>query len=135
LKNNDRAVTGKIMTVMSGTITELRDGNATIAVFRSELKHLNETNVAIIEQKLMELIETLPFPILILDMQAIEFFGSSFIETLFRVWKKLNTHPAAQFGISGLQPYCREVLEITHLDKIWPLFKTNQAAVKSLGCG
>ncbi|RLS82957.1 MAG: anti-sigma factor antagonist [Planctomycetota bacterium] len=88
-----------------------------------------------IEQKLMELIETLPFPILILDMQAIEFFGSSFIETLFRVWKKLNTHPAAQFGISGLQPYCREVLEITHLDKIWPLFKTNQAAVKSLGCG
>ena len=47
---------------MSGPITELREGNATIAVFRSELKHLNESNVAIIEQKLMELIETLRVP-------------------------------------------------------------------------
>ncbi len=113
-----------------GPLTELRDGDVTIVVFGSDLKHLDELNVAEISRKLIELAEKLPKPILVLDMSATEFFGSSFIEVLFRVWKKLNTKPAALFGIAGLQSYCREVLEITHLDSLWPLFDTRDLAIK-----
>jgi anti-sigma B factor antagonist len=109
-------------------LTEILDGKVTIVVFGNELKQLDELNVAEVGQKLLELAESLPHPILVLDMGATEFFGSSFIEALFRVWKKLNNKPAAHFGIACLQPYCREVLEITHLDKLWPLFDTREAA-------
>ena len=112
----------------SGPLTELRDGNVTVVVFGEELKHLDEVNVAEIGGKLLQIADALPHPILILDMQATEFFGSSFIESLFRLWKKLNTKPSARFGLAGLQPYCREVLEVTHLDKLWPLFETREAA-------
>jgi anti-anti-sigma factor len=100
-------------------------------VFGESLKHLDETNVMDIGEKLIALTEKLPHPRLVLDMQATEFFGSSFIESLFRVWKKLNTSPNARFGIAGLQPYCREVLEVTHLDKLGPLFDTREEASKS----
>ena len=116
---------------ISGPFSEFRDGDVTIVVFGDSLKHLDETNVTDIGQKLVALTETLPHPRLVLDMQATEFFGSSFIESLFRVWKKLNTSPDARFGIAGLQPYCREVLEVTHLDKLWPLFETREAASKA----
>jgi hypothetical protein len=112
----------------SEPLAELRDGNVTVIVFGEEFKHLDETNVAEIGGKLLLLAENLPHPILVLDMQATEFFGSSFIESLFRVWRKLNTKPSAKFGLAGLQPYCREVLEVTHLDKLWPLFETREAA-------
>jgi anti-anti-sigma regulatory factor len=65
-------------------------------------------------------------------MAATEFFGSSFIEVLFRVWKRLNTQPHPKFAISGLQEYCREVLEVTHLDSLWPLYATRDEAVAAL---
>lgn len=111
--------------------SELRRGNVTVVVFGEVLKHLDETNVLEVGQKLLQLTDTLAHPLLVLDMQATEFFGSSFIESLFRVWKKLNTNPAAKFGIAALQPYCREVLEVTHLDKLWPLFETREAACEA----
>ena len=112
-------------------MSEHREGHVTIVVFGNELKHLDEIHVNEVGRKLLEITDKLTIPSLVLDMQATEFFGSSFIEALFRIWKKLNTKPDAQFGIAGLQPYCREVLEVTHLDKIWPLFETNAAAIKT----
>ena len=116
---------------ISEPFSELRRGNVTVVVFGEGMKHLDETNVQDVGQKLLQLTDTLPHPLLVLDMQATEFFGSSFIESLFRVWKKLNTNPAAKFGNAGLQPYCREVLEVTHLDKLWPLFDTREAACEA----
>lgn len=112
----------------TGPLTEIRDGNVTVVVFGEELKHLDEPGVLEIGQKLLEVADRAPQPLIVLDMQATEFFGSSFIEAIFRVWKKLNTKPGARFGIAALQPYCREVLEVTHLDKLWPLFDTREAA-------
>ena len=87
-----------------GPFEEFRDGNVTVVVFGPELRHLDESNVSEIGQKLIQLAERIPHPLLVLDMRATEFFGSSFIESLFRVWKKLNTKPTAKFGIAGLQP-------------------------------
>jgi anti-sigma B factor antagonist len=116
---------------MIGPLAEFRDGNVTIVVLGEDLKHLDESNVMEVGQKLLQLTEKLQHPLLVLNMQATEFFGSSFIESLFRVWKKLNTSPDAKFGIACLQPYCREVLEVTHLDKLWPLFDTQEAACEA----
>lgn len=113
----------------SESLTEIREGNVTIVVFGSELRQLDELNVGDIGRKLVAIAESVPHPCLVLDMSTTEFFGSSFIEALFRAWKKLNVKPSAKFAIAGLQPYCREVLEVTHLDKLWNLFDTRAAAV------
>ena len=115
----------------NGPLAEYRDGKVTIVVCGDEMKHLDEVNVAEIGQKLLQVAESLPYPLMILDLHATEFFGSSFIESLFRVWKKLNLKPAAKFGLAGLQPYCREVLEVTHLDRLWPLFDDREAAAEA----
>jgi anti-anti-sigma regulatory factor len=61
-------------------------------------------------------------------MSSTEFFGSSFIEVLFRVWKRLTSNPGAHLGICAMQPYCREVLHVTHLDTLWQIYDTYQAA-------
>ena len=119
----------------NGPLSEYRNGKVTIVVFGDELKHLDEVNVVEIGKKLLQIAETLPHPLLVLDLQATEYFGSSFIESLFRVWKKLNVNPAAKFGLAGLQPDCREVLEVTHLDRLWPLFDTREAAIEALNNG
>lgn len=114
---------------MSGPLEEIRDGNITIIVFGNQLKHLDDLNVVELGQKMIEMTEKLPEPRLILDLSAVEFFGSSFIEAIFRVWKRLKTRQDSQFGIAGLQDYCREVIEVTHLDQLWSLFDTRELAI------
>src|SRR5690606_33528135 len=57
-------------------------------------------------------------PVVVLDLSHTRFFGSAFIEILFRAWNRLNTKPGGRFCISGLTSYCREVIEVTHLDRL-----------------
>ena len=54
---------------------------------------------------------------------------------LFRIWNRINAIPGGKFGISGLTDYCKEVLEVTHLDKLWNLYPDFDEAVKELSDG
>ncbi len=114
---------------ISGPLSVIKEGDVTVVVFGPEQRQLDEVGLEKIGRQLVEVAQTANPPWLVLDMAPTEFFGSSFIETLFRVWKKLNAQPGAKFAVSGLQPYCREVLEVTHLDRLWPLPATRTEAV------
>ena len=104
----------------------------TVAKFRQSFSQLDELAVESVNRKLGELVSLLPQPMLVLDMSQVEFFGSSFIESVFRAWKRLQTRPGAKFAMCRLQPYCREVLEVTHLDQLWTLYATREEAVSKL---
>ena len=65
------------------------------------------------------------------DLSYTKFFGSSFIEVLFRVWNRVNG-AGGKFALAGLTSYCREVLEITHLDKLWPMLPNADEAVSAI---
>ena len=112
-----------------GPLNVIKSGDVTIVVFGPQQRQLDEVGLDALSRQLVEIAESANPPVMILDMAITEFFGSSFIEILFRIWKKLNTKPNAKFAISGLQPYCREVLEITHLDRLWPMYATRQEAL------
>ena len=113
----------------TGPLSVVKEGDVTVVVFGPEQRHLDEVGLERITRQLVDVSQAANPPRLVLDMSPTEFFGSSFIEALFRVWKKLNTQPGAKFAISGLQPYCKEVLEVTHLDRLWPLPATRAEAV------
>jgi len=113
----------------TGPLSVKKQGIVTIVTFGPAQRHLSEVGLEEISRQLVEVAEQADPPYLVLDMAATEFFGSSFIEVLFRVWKKLSSHSNPKFAISGLQEYCREVLEVTHLDRLWPLYATREEAV------
>lgn len=71
-------------------------------------------------------------PLVLLDLTATTFFGSGFLETLFRMWKSLQSRPNSKFGLCGLYPYCREVLEITNLDSMWPIYPNRVDAIAAM---
>jgi anti-anti-sigma factor len=71
-------------------------------------------------------------PLVVLDLSHTRFFGSSFIEVLFRVWTRLQARAGGAFAICGLTPHCLDVLKITHLDTLWRLYPNREEAVRSL---
>jgi len=74
-------------------------------------------------------------PRVVLDLSHTRFFGSAFLEILFRMWNRLRAREEGRLCISGLSPYCREVLEVTHLDRLWDIRETRDKAVQLLQNG
>jgi len=70
-------------------------------------------------------------PRLIVDLAPTQRIGSRFIELLVRAWKRLRQR-SGTMAICGLQPYCSEVLQVTHLDSLWPTYPTQDEAIAAL---
>lgn len=85
-----------------------------------------------LEELLIEIAGEANPPLVVLDLSHTRFFGSSFIEVLFRLWTRLQGRPGGTFAICGLTPHCLDVLKITHLDTLWRLFPTREEAVHAL---
>ena len=107
-------------------------GDVTCILLGPEFENLDETSLDMIRQKLLDASVAADPPLVVLDMQYTKFFGSSFIEVLFRIWNRQNGLPNGEFAISGLTDYCLEVLQVTHLDKLWKLCDNVDDAVKQI---
>lgn len=70
----------------------------------------------------------------LVDLGHVEFFSSSFIEVLFRIWNRIKAREGSRFALCSLQPYCREILEVTNLDTVWELYETREAALAAMSC-
>src|SRR5262249_60091851 len=82
-------------------------------------EHVLDTGLV---ESLIDIADEADPPMIVLDLSHTRFFGSSFIEVLFRVWTRLQGRAGGTFVICGLTPHCLDVLKITHLDTLWRLF-------------
>ncbi len=109
------------------------DGNVTVITLGPAFKvideHLLDTGLG---DSLIEMADGAKQPLIVLDLSNTQFFGSSFIEVLFRLWTKLQSRGGGKFAICGLTPHCLDVLKITHLDTLWRLTPTREEAVRAL---
>lgn len=103
-----------------------QDGVA-ILDFGSGSHSLDETTLGSIQDQILDASNVDP-PMLVVDLSRIEFFGSSFIEVLFRLWSRMNGR-SGKFALCGLSPYCREVIEVTNLNTLWTIYDTVDEAV------
>jgi anti-sigma B factor antagonist len=113
-------------------LQQFRDGNVTVLELSSKCRLLEEVLLDAVGQELMQAAQAAVPPMVVIDLSRTEFFGSGFIEVLFRVWNRIQQKEGGRLALCALQPYCREVLEITHLDKLWPLYETRADAVAAL---
>lgn len=109
-----------------------KHGDVTALILGKEFENLDEQNLDMIRKSLMDEAFAASPARVVIDLSNTKFFGSSFIEVLFRIWNRINAVEGGRFGIAGLSPYCREVLEVTHLDKLWSLYPDLKTAVKEL---
>ena len=107
-------------------------GSVTIVTMGNMYDSLDGSTISVVMDPLISASQEAVPPTLLLDMSPTKFFGSSFIEVLVKMWNNLKSR-GGNLHICGLQKYCLEVLEITHLDNVWPLYKTREEALKELG--
>jgi anti-anti-sigma factor len=92
---------------------------------------LDGHTLTMVTQPIIAASEQVDPPAVLIDMTPTKFFGSAFIEVLVKMWNNLRAR-GGQLYLCGLQKYCMEVLEVTHLDNLWPIYKTREEAIAKM---
>lgn len=111
---------------MASPRVHAQDGVAVLD-FGPDQQSLDETTLQSVQDGILDASNVDP-PLLVVDLSHVDFFGSSFIEILYRVWSRLHAR-GGHFALCGLSPYCREVIEVTNLNTLWPVYDSVDEAV------
>lgn len=114
----------------SATPQILYEHGVTVVTFGPDLTRLTEDCIQETLQVMLAAVPG-PHPCLLIDLSHVEFFGSSFIEVLFRVWNRVQ-QSEGRFALCCLSPNCTEVIQVTNLDRLWPMFPSREAAIQAL---
>lgn len=124
------------MTVTTSAPEVMVDRKVTVIGLGPPFKSVDEQVLdAGLRMRLLTAVDRADPPLVVLDLSETTFFGSSFIELLFRMWNRIQTKPSGAFAICGVTAYCREVLTVAHLDTLWRLYATRDQAVEALANG
>jgi anti-sigma B factor antagonist len=69
-------------------------------------------------------------PLILFDLSQVDYFGSMFLALLIRCWK-LALSRGGSMALSGVSSRTRELLRITSLDIVWPIYDTRQEAMEA----
>lgn len=119
------------MTDSTAPQISIRDG-VTVIALGEHYENLDESLLDDLRDVLLKIVDDANPPRVVLDLSHTKFFGSSFIELIFRAWNRAQAKDGGQFVISGLTPYCRDVIEVTKLDQLWKLYDHVDDAVAAL---
>ena len=72
-----------------------------------------------------------PEPLIVFDLSQIDYFGSVFLGVMLRCWKMVQAK-GGTMALSGVSARARELLHITSLDFVWPIYASRREAVEAL---
>jgi anti-anti-sigma factor len=70
-------------------------------------------------------------PLIVFDLSRVENFGSMFLALLIRCWR-LALSQGGSMALSGVTERTRELLRVTALDTVWPIYDTKREAMDAL---
>jgi anti-anti-sigma factor len=70
-------------------------------------------------------------PMIVFDLSQVDNFGSMFLALLIRCWK-LALSQGGTMALAGVHERTRELLRITALDMVWPIYQSRREAIEAL---
>jgi len=80
---------------------------------------------------IMEPLRSQDGPLVVFDLSQVNYFGSMFLAVLLRCWK-LALAQGGMMVLSGVSDHAKELLRITSLDMVWPMYATRREAMEAL---
>jgi anti-sigma B factor antagonist len=109
-----------------------RQGDLAIIVPSPEVEHLPESLIKPAADMLLAPLRSDPPSNLIVDLEGVRYFGSSFIQFLLRC-HEIVKQKGSELVLAGVNERIRELLTMTQLDTIWALYDTRAEATDALG--
>jgi anti-anti-sigma factor len=107
-----------------------QDG-VTVVALGEEYDNLEELVLERASTRLLEIARSADRPVLLIDMARTKFFGSAFLGTLFRVWRRLSARNG-RMAVCCATGVVAEVLDVTQANRLWTQYATREAAIEDL---
>jgi anti-sigma B factor antagonist len=108
-----------------------RHGDLAVIVPSPEVEHLPDSLIKPAADMLLAPLQSDPPSNLIVDLEGVRYFGSSFIQFLLRCHEVVK-HRGSELVLAGVNERIRELLTMTQLDTIWALYDTRAEAMEAL---
>lgn len=109
----------------------LKERGVTIVTYGPESERITEDRIPEALHALLAALKGAE-PCVVIDLSNVKFFGSSFIEVLFRAWNRIQQQPGGRFSLCGLTPNCAEVIEVTNLNRLWQTYPDRASALQAI---
>jgi anti-sigma B factor antagonist len=114
-----------------GAFTIERRGELTVITGTEQLEHIEFGLEEAVSELILKPLQRVDQPQVVFDLSRVSFFGSVFLALLIRCWK-LVTARGGSMVLSGLDDRSRELLRVTSLDMVWPIYQSKREAIEAL---
>ena len=108
-----------------------RHGDVTVITATPALEKLAYRLEEQVAALILEPIRTEENPLIVFDLSRVGNFGSMFLALLIRAWKLAVSH-GGSMALAGVTERTRELLRVTSLDIVWPIYDSRNEAVEAL---
>jgi anti-anti-sigma factor len=115
----------------SDAVTIERHGDLTLIAATPALEALDPTLEEQVAEVIMAPVRMQDSPLIVFDLSEVDYFGSMFLAILLRCWKRA-TAKGGTMALAGVSEHARELLRVTSLDLIFPIYPTRREAMEAL---
>jgi anti-anti-sigma factor len=108
-----------------------RAGDALFVVIHGDVGSLADAEVLAEFDAVAQQLRDSPSRKVVLDFSDVEYFGSSVLEGLRLLWRRLDPL-GAKMALCGLSDVGVEILQIANFDRLWPICSTRAEALERL---
>jgi anti-anti-sigma factor len=108
-----------------------RHGDLTIITATEALERIDYSLEEQVADMILKPLRRQENPLIVFDLSRVENFGSMFLALLIRCWK-LALSQGGSMALSGVTDRTRELLRVTALDTVWPIYGSKREAMDAL---
>lgn len=108
-----------------------RHGELTLVTATPALEQLDFELEEQVAELIMEPLRSQGSPLVVFDLSGVDFFGSMFLALLLRCWK-LSLAQGGTMALAGVSDHAKELLRLTSLDIVWPIYADRTEAMEAL---
>jgi anti-sigma B factor antagonist len=108
-----------------------RRGGVMVITANEALEHIEFGLEETVSDLILEPLRRQEEPLVIIDLSRVRFFGSMFLALLIRCWKVVVAR-GGSMALSGVDDRSRELLRVTSLDIVWPIYQSKREAIEAL---
>ena len=120
-----------VETPLSESFRVERHGDVAVIIPASEVESMPESLIQQAAEIVLAPLRKDPPAGLVIDLSEVKFFGSVFISFLLKCHMLVKKH-GSEVVLAGASERIRELLHLTALDTLWPLYDTRTEALQSL---
>jgi len=119
------------MATTTGAFGIERAGQTLVVTVQTDLRELDFRGVEAGASEIFDQLARGAVKDVVLDFRNTDYYGSTALGFFVKLWKRLKERDG-RMAFCGVSAHEREILKVTNLDGLWPVYATREEALRAM---